>query len=291
MAILIKQRLKFSGGDADNHKVDAYAAAQSLEGIVWALTIITHYGVSGKLRQRGDLSSSVRIFITPPKRGSVFYGLEVWIQENAFLAGMVGGYAVNTVTPFINGLVSYVLNASLTGIRQIPHGAKKYIGRLKDDEVDDLIARVEPPLTRAHAAIGKSVDLLQLTYRTKDLATLDLDSKRYLEARAREDFQTIDTNITSFNVLTGNGRLYHPDEKQTVPFSLSPQAMLGTPQVLTLSMSQYASGNRGVIRLTAQRVQNIDGRLKQLIVSAASEVPQSDWDAGQNPLRTPQNKP
>jgi hypothetical protein len=284
--IEIKQKISFNGGDADNHRVDAYAAAHSLEGLVWALTLTTHFGVTGKVRQRGDLSSSVKIFLSPPKRGSVINELNILVQEHPFISLVVGGYTVNTVTPYINSLITYSFKSTLNGVRQIPFGAKRFFKHLKDDDVDKLIDRIEPPLTRAHSAIGKSVDSMSLTYRRKKLATLDLESKVFLETRAREDFQTIETNITSFNVLTGNGRLYHPDEGATVPFSLSGSSLSGSQEVLTTSMNQYSMGRRGVVKLTAQRVETLEGRLKQLIVSSAEEIPPVDWDNGIDPMRS-----
>ena len=106
--VLIKQRLVFEGRDADNHLLEAYPAVQSLEGLSWALTIATNFGVSGKVRQRGDLSSSVKIFISPPRRGSVIHELNLIVQNNPFISVIVGIWAMNTVTPYINSLIAYL---------------------------------------------------------------------------------------------------------------------------------------------------------------------------------------
>lgn len=91
--ILITYKLKFEGGDADRHQLEAYPAAQSLEGIIWALSITLNYGVTGKIRQRGDLSGACKVYISPPKRGSVLYGLTILIQDNQFIAGLIGGWS------------------------------------------------------------------------------------------------------------------------------------------------------------------------------------------------------
>lgn len=92
--------------------------------------------------------------------------------------------------------------------------------------------------------------------------------------------------MTSFNVLTGNGRLYHPDEDSTVAFSLSPDPFVGTKNMLIESMQQYSAGRCGIVRMTTQRVETKEGRLKKLIVASAEEIPQSDWEDGVDPLRS-----
>lgn len=282
--IIIKQRIIFEGKDADAHRLEAYPAAQSLEGLIWALTIATNFGVSGKVRQRGDLSSSVKIFISPPRRGSLLYDLNLIVQENPFICLVAGGWAVNTVTPFINSLISYSFNSVVSGTRSVPTVAKKFFKKINDDDLEKLLNRIEPPLTRAHAVIGKTAGTIKLNASRTELVELNPETKSYLEARARDEFQTIETNATSFNVLTRNGRLYDPVSAQTVPFTLTNNAMSGSSDVITNSMRQYAQGREGTIRITAQRVETLEGRLKQLRISSAELIPKADWVDEIDPL-------
>ena len=282
--ISIRQKIVFEGLDADGHRLEAYPAAQSLEGLIWALTVATNFAVSGRVRQRGDLSSSVKIYISPPKRGSVINELNLLVQENAFISLIVGGWAVNTVTPFVNSLISYTFNSVASGARSIPYGAKKFFKKLDDGDLEKLLNRVEPPLTRAHTAIGKTSSTIKLVSARTELVKFDQTTKSYLEARAREGFQTIETNTTSFNVLTKNGRLYDPVTAQTVPFTLTANSLAGSSDVIANSMRQYAQGREGTIRLTAQRVETLEGRLKQLRISSAELIPPTDWVDGVDPL-------
>ncbi|MCL7406931.1 hypothetical protein MWN63_13170 [Paradonghicola geojensis] len=284
--IRITYKLKFEGGDADRHQLEAYPAAQSLEGIIWALSITLNYGVTGKIRQRGDLSGACKVYISPPKRGSVLYELNILVQDNAFIALILGGWAVNTATPYINALIGHVFNSALGVASEIPVRARKYLNKLNEDDLQKVVHRIEPPLTRGHAAIGKTAATVSLRAKNTDLVVMDEDTKSYLEARLKDEFYYLDANVTSFNVLTGNGRLYHPDEDRTVAFSLSADPFAGTKNILIESMKHYSAGRCGIVRMTTQRVETKEGRLKKLMVASAEEIPQSDWEDGVDPLRS-----
>ncbi len=247
--ILITYKLKFEGGDADQHKLEAYPAAQSLEGIIWALSITLNYGVTGKIRQRGDLSRACKVYISPPKRGSVLYELNILVQANPFISILLGGWAVNTATPYVNALIGYVFNSALGVTSAVPVRAKKYFRKLSEEDLQKVVHRIEPPLTRGHAAIGKTATTISLRAKSTDLVIMDGGTKSYLEARLKDEFYLLDANVTSFNILTGNGRLYHPDEDSTVAFSLSPDPFAGTKNILIESMQQYSAGRCGIVRL------------------------------------------
>lgn len=281
----LKFRAKFEGLDADNSRLEAYPAAQSMEGLTWALSLTVHFGVTGELRNRGDLSRSARIFVSPARRGSYYQDIYVVLQQNPFLAGLVGGYAVNTVTPYINGLIGYVFNQTIGAAAVIPRGAARFIRRLNADDLDDLAVRIEPPLTRAHSAIGRTAETLTFQSRRAPLVLMDSTTKSYLEAQLADEYEIVDTNVTSFNLLTGNGRLYFPEVDGTIPFSLHSDPGAGTKQTLIKSMEHYAIGHKGTVRITARRFETFDERIKKLVITNAEEVNPIDWNDGRDPLR------
>lgn len=285
----LKFRAIYEGRDADDNRLEAYPAAQSMEGLVWALSLVVHYGVTGQLRNRGDLSGSARIYVKPSRQGSYFQDIILVVQQNPFLAGVAGGYAANVVTPYLNGLVSYTFNQTLGAAKALPRGAGKFIRGLNREDLAELSIRIEPPLTRAHAAIGRSAETLTFKSKRTPLVLMNTSTKAYLEAQLSADFDSIDTNITSFNVLTGNGRLYYPDIDGTVAFSLDASASPGAKQALIRSMEHYAMGHAGFIRITARRFEAVDGRIKKLVVRDADEIPIADWEGDSDPLRKRRN--
>lgn len=186
----------------------------------------------------------------------------------------------------MNALIGHVFKSALGLANEIPPRARKYFRNLSDDDLQKVVHRIEPPLTRGHAAIGKTATTLSLRAKNTDLVVMDAGTKSYLEARLKDEFYFLDTNVTSFNILTGNGRLYHPDEDSTAAFSLSADPFDGTKNILIESMKQYSAGRCGIVRMTTQRVETKEGRLKKLIVASAEEIPQSDWEDGVDPLRS-----
>ena len=284
-SIILNYKIKFDGGDADQHRLEAYPAAQTLEGLTWALALTLHFGVTGDVRGRGDLSRSAKIYISPPRRGSVLNDLNIIVRENPFLVATAGAYAVGTVTPYINGLIKYVFNQALGEGGDFPTGAKRLLRRLDGDDLDRLVTRIEPPLTRAHAVIGKTADTICFKSKRTDIAILNHRSKAYLDAELSDAFEIIDTNVTSFNVLTGNGRLYDHETEGTAAFSLSSSPRGGTKSTMISSMEQFASGRQGTIRVVVQRVETVESRLRKFVVSSAEEIPSTDWVDGVDPMR------
>lgn len=265
--------------------LEAHPAGQSIEGFSWALGLTLNYGITGRLSYSRDLSKSAQIFISPPKRGSILYELNILVQENPFLTVVVGSYAMNTVTPYINGLIGYVFKQAMGIGEDFPKGSKKYLKKLKGEELNAISQRIEPPLTRAHTAIGRTADEITLTRRGKEIVKLDQYTKENLKAEPSGTYDTLDSNVTSFNILTGNGRLYNPDTETTIPFALSDNYRHGTTTALIASMEQYSLGRTGTIRIVGERVETSGGRLVKYIVRSAEEIPRADWVDGVDPMR------
>jgi len=283
--VWINYKLKFDGRDAERHMLEAHPAGQSIEGFSWALGLTLNYGITGKLRYSRDLSRSAKVFISPPKRGSLLYDLNILVQENPFLAIIVGGYAVNTVTPYINGLIGYVFKQAMGIGEDFPEEAKKYLKKLKGEELTAISQRIEPPLTRAHTAIGRTADEITLDRSGAEIIKLNQSTKENLKAQPTGTYDTLDSNVTSFNILTGNGRLYSPETETTIPFGLRDNYRHGTTTALIASMDQYSIGRMGTIRIVGERVETSGGRLVKYIIGSAEEIPQADWVDGVDPMR------
>lgn len=280
--VWINYMLTFDGRDALQHRLEAHPAGQSIEGFSWALALTLNYGVTGRTRYSRDTSRSAKIFISPPQKGSVFYGLDVLVQENPFLTAVVGGYAVNTVTPYINNLIKYVFGQAMGLGTEI---AETYLKVLNREGLDTTIQRVEPPLTRAHTAVNRTAEEITFTSKGVQLIRLNEETKENLKAIPVGVYDTLDTNVTSFNLLTGNGRLYSPELAATVPFTVNKNYRHGTTTALIMSMEQYSLGRMGTIRIVGERVETPSGRLMKYFVGSAEEISPVEWVDGVDPLR------
>ncbi|WP_417589538.1 hypothetical protein [Pararhodobacter oceanensis] len=290
--VKIPYKVIFTGLDADENQLEAYAASKSLEGLTWALSTTINFSVTGKYKSRGDMSKSARIFMSPARQGSFIVAMNAWVVANPFLATITLGGAVSFVAPYVNKTIEYAFGKALGSISDIPDGFKKYYNRLSKDErnqLDTLIQRIEPPLSRAHMVIGQTAAEVAFKSRRTELFKMDEATKEYIEAKPLDAPEMMVTNITAYNVVSRNGRMYDPVNRSTAAFTLIKSPLKGTANTITTSLDQYQAGRKGLVKVTADRVQTESGRLKKFLVSAAEEIAVQDWENGQDPLRSVRN--
>ncbi len=151
--VKIPYKVILDGLDAERNELEAYAAAKSLEGLTWALSTTINFAATGKYKSRGDLSRSVKIYMSPARQGSFIIAMNAWVVANPFLAVVALGGGVGVVTPYVNKTIEYVFGKALGSISEIPGGFKRYYGRLSKEEknqLEILVQRIEPPLSRCH---------------------------------------------------------------------------------------------------------------------------------------------
>lgn len=284
----IPYKIIFTGLDADENELEAYAASKSLEGLTWALSTTINFSVTGKYKSRGDMSKSARIYMSPARQGSFIVAMNAWVVANPFLTA-VAGVAAGLATPYINKTIEYAFGKALGNISDIPDGFRKYYKKLSKDELNELdilIQRIEPPLSRAHTVIGQTATELSFKSRRTELFKMDEVTKEYIEAKPLNAPEIMVTNITAYNVVSRNGRMYDPVNRSTAAFTLIKSPLKGTANTITTSLDQYQAGRKGLVKVTADRVQTESGRLKKFLVTAAEEIAVQDWQNGQDPLRS-----
>ena len=285
----IPYKIIFTGLDADENELEAYAASKSLEGLTWALSTTINFSVTGKYKSRGDMSKSARIYMSPARQGSFIVAMNAWVVANPFLATVALGGAVSVVAPYVNKTSESAFGKALGSISEIPDGFRKYYKRLSKDErneLDTLIQRIEPPLSRAHMVIGQTATEVAFKSKRTELFKMDEVTKEYIEAKPLNAPEIMVTNITAYNVVSRNGRMYDPVNGTTAAFTLIKSPLKGTANTITTSLDQYQAGRKGLVKVTADRVQTESGRLKKFLVTAAEEIAVQDWENGQDPLRS-----
>lgn len=281
-------RVKFSGLDADRNELEAYSAAKSLEGLSWALSVTINFAVTGEYKSRGDMSRSARIYLRPPRSGSFIADMNAWVTVNPFLATVALGVGTGIVATYVTKLIEYVFKKALGLIFEMPSNFKKYYNRMSRKEKNDLeilIQRIEPPLSRAHTVIDRTATKIAFSSKRTQLFEMDSLTKEYIEAVPAETPEIIHTNITAYNVVSRNGRMFDPKHSNTAAFTLVRSPLKGTASTVTTSMDQYQAGRKGMVKVTVDRVQTASGRLKKFLIMAAEEIPRTDWENGLDPLR------
>ena len=280
--IELKVSLSYEGLDADNHQLEAHSAALSLEGMAWAMQVATYSLANGKIKERGDLSDTVKIFITSSKKGSFVTTLLILVVVPAIV-----GYTVNLTTPDAKRLLAYIFNKALGNKNPKSNRTEillKKIEKYDKNLVEELVHQIEPALERAHNFVGKTATRLEVKLSSNDNFCLDKTTKEYVEAKPTGKYDTIDTNITAYNVNSHNGRLYHPVDEETISMTVIKNTKANTKNKITESLNAYQEGKEGKIRITAEKVSTKSGRLKKYLISDADYIPQSDWVNGIDPL-------
>jgi len=287
--VKIPYKVVFTGFDANENQLEAYAASKSLEGLTWALSTTINFAVTGKYKSRGDMSKSARIYMSPARQGSFIVAMNAWVVANPFLATVALGGAVSVVAPYVNKTIEYAFGKALGNISDIPDGFQRYYKRPSKDErnqLDTLVQRIEPPLSRAHMVIGQTAKEATFKSKRTDLFTMNQTTKEYIEAKPLDAPEVMFTNVTAYNVVSRNGRMYDPVNGNTAAFTLVKSPLKGTANTITTSLDQYQAGRKGMVKVTADRVQTESGRLKKFLITAAEEIAPEDWENGQDPLRS-----
>src|SRR5690606_22442781 len=156
------------------------------EGLTWALSTTINFAATGRYKSRGDMSKSARIYMSPARQGSFIVAMNAWVVANPFLATVVLGGAVSMVAPYVNKTIEYVIGRALGNVSEIPAGYRKYYNRFSKEEknqLDTLIQRIEPPLSRAHTVVDQTASRVTFKSKSTDLFIMNRVTKEYIEAK------------------------------------------------------------------------------------------------------------
>ncbi len=75
-------RLRLTGDTADHHEFQGYVGYMAFAGFAWALSLISHYVETGKIRQRRDFEGRQAVRATALTGGSLLADFSVWLAHN-----------------------------------------------------------------------------------------------------------------------------------------------------------------------------------------------------------------
>ena len=255
----IPYKVVFDGLDAEGNELEAYSASKSLEGLTWALSTTINFAATWNYKSQGDISKSAKIYMSRARQGSFIVAMNAWVIANPFIATVTLGVGASVVATYVNRTIEYVFGKALGSISDMPDGFRKYYKRLSKDEKNELellIQRIEPPLSRAHTAVGKTAAEVVFKSKRAELFKMDEITKEYIEAKPLNSPEILLTNVTAYNVVSRNGRMYDPVQGNTAAFTLVKSPLKGTANIITTSLDQYQAGRRGMDKVTVDRVQS-----------------------------------
>jgi hypothetical protein len=263
--------LKYEGDDADDHRLDVQLGGESLAGIGHALTLISHYAATGKVRQRAPYSEETRFYFTATQKGSIEWLIQTCINNpEAIMVGL----GVNGITE----LVKYVFSRAVGKAPKINHNVVKALDEHRSGDLEALIEAVEPSLKRGHRVIGTSAQQITIVNGNNNqvLVGFDPGSKAYLEDDIDGGQSTQDVSISSLNVNSRYGRAYFGDLKRTVPFRVDRDASARTMTQLSKALDNYAKKTGRTVNITFTRIEATDERLKRIVIHDAKHLASDD---------------
>jgi hypothetical protein len=275
---------KFEGGAADNHRLPAYEAAQSLVGISRTFVLTSHFIVTGEVRKRTPYDERLGVFLRPLEEGSV----EAVFDFVPLVAGLVP-FALDLGQAITNSIIydtlKYVWRRGTGGDVDIDTRELANFDERNPGHLDALVEAVEPALKSAHESVGNGATIINIINGDNNVVQLNARSKEYTRnTQLLEHFENMDVSVASLNVNTRAGRVFFFDLGRTVFFQVdkaAPPATLGT---LSLGLNSYAEnrqrfGNNRIpeniittTNITFRRAVAPDGRTKSIRIYGAQRV-------------------
>ncbi|MDM1018852.1 hypothetical protein QSV37_00775 [Acinetobacter sp. VNK23] len=208
---ILKIKLKYENGDADNHHLDLYDASISFQGFSKAIAITTHAFLNkGEIRTKGNSISGGRIFLETSKQGS-FEQLISIVYENPIYSGL----AATALWEAIKYTWNRVMNIDYSTTN------KKIIERI-EPYFDDLEVALETPLFEAHRPIrtDETIRINISSPRKEGSINLNRQSLQSVEIqKSNKIIDNIQGNVTRYNNITHVGKFFDESLDHTISFN------------------------------------------------------------------------
>ncbi|SHK36442.1 hypothetical protein SAMN04488028_104306 [Reichenbachiella agariperforans] len=260
--------IRYTGGNAENHKLDLYDAATSIHGLAKALAITTHALVTeGEIRSKGGSIPDVNFFLHPPQKGSFVEIVTIAFEDPA--VKVIGASVLTSVFwDMLNYTWKIASGKNATPTQRIP---KKILA--KNDTFPQEIADVlEKSLQQIHRPILHDNNIKIEVKRPKKGVVIEFNRETLNHVYLQDEPQIQDNisgNVTKYNILSGYGRFYDDVNQKTIPFNLGSDIISQDKEVLTTSLSDASKGDGGKILLRAKVINDRTGHVKRYIIENA----------------------
>ncbi|WP_160000676.1 hypothetical protein [Roseomonas sp. 18066] len=262
-----RMKIRYSGGDADDHHLDMYEASTSLQGFARALQLCVHLYVNEEVVSRATALKKAKIWIEPPKRGSVLFDLITIIESYPGTAGVIAAVGTTGAAPFYRFMQMALKKASgydddAQSDKLATRLATKY-----EPHFDKLSEVLEGPLQKAHAPVGKGVPQITLERPRSSLVVFNSTTKAWVNTRTTSRSPNGELgNVTRYNAITSNGRAFIENLGKIVPFSLAENFPEDKKAYLTWSLHGSTTGGEKELRFSLRWIKSARDEVKRVIL-------------------------
>lgn len=264
---------RFTGGEADKHRLPAYEAGQSLHGISRSLIVLGHYLATGEVRKRYPFTPQVSIYLHPPRAGSFETLLQIVTDPALLVFGSVlGDVSTNIAANLATDFIRHLYKRTTGQVSQPDTAIVETLENARPGDVEALADAIEPALKLAHASIGPGAQNIFIVNGDNNVVHFNEGTKRYLEnERISDQVEEQDISIGSYNVNQRTGRAFFHDLGKTVPFKVLKGSPASTVPALLHSMGEYADKRPPNIRVRFVRTTAGDGTTKRINILDARQ--------------------
>lgn len=262
-------RITYHHGEATSGRLDMHDAAVSLQGFARALTLSTHALLNdGAIRRRGTTIDGARLLLQPPEKGSFEQVVVLVLEEHPILGTLGLGVFTNAFWDF----TKWSWGRAISRFSEPETELGKHIAHRIEPHIGEFEELLEVPLEQAHRPIRSDLNTTIALKRSHAEVIIQLDKETLKAVSHQTDSEFIQVlgNVTRFNVLSGNGRLYDDAEARTISFSVAPGLSRFERTLLTKSLTDLVNGGLEKITFTVAKVRSAKGILKKYIVHNVS---------------------
>lgn len=261
-------KLRFQGGDADRHLLELYDGTMSLHGFAQALQIATHAYLNAEVTNRATALKGATFYLKAPRQGSVLTDFVAVIEKYPATVTV-------SAAAFYDFLKFSIGRA--TGSQQAEPENAYVRKRWERDEpfFDDLAEELEGCLQRAHRGIDEGNVVKATIERPKGEGLLVFNKQTSMWVNTREekpDIYELSGNVTRYNTMTGNGRVYITELKRIVPFRPAPEFPFIKRGLLSWSLHEGNLARADALQFQAKKVESAQGEVKRLILADCNRL-------------------
>jgi len=260
---LTEYRFKFiySGGDAENNRLDLYDGAVSLQGIARSLAITTHAFISGEVRTHGESAPGASFFLNPPRRGSFILEATVWITETV-AAGLFYDF------------VSYTFKEAV-GLENGADDQRRSLRERIEPTIVELSEVLENPLSSVHRPIQQNTDMTLMVARPRgqELVTFDAETGKALLPTVEQLSDPVVGNVTRYNTISRWGRFFDRSEGRVISFFLEARVTEHERSLITWSLHEANLNREGTLYLNATAIVTPSRVIKRYNVTGVLDRP------------------
>lgn len=269
----VKFIVRYTGGNTDNHKINLYDAATSIQGLSRALAISTNAFLNdGQVRTKVDKIKNVEFFLKPSRTGSFVENISIIFSDEVITTLGAAGL-VKYFWDWIE--FTWRIASGKEGANTPNEKFNKNILSNNPKLKEKIRSSLKDPLLNLHKPISTESDIKIEIRRPSKGPIITFDKLSYDKIKSVQESEIVEGiigNVTKYNHLTKYGRFYDDDKESTVAFELKDKSDQDLENIITTSLKESSVDiESGKIIMNGIVQQDRNGVIKKYIFTSGEE--------------------